>query len=327
MLTLQFAAFVGAAVLVPTGVILLGLGLFRSGSTDALESVPDELVPHPIARLVPTDHRSTSTERQECRARLGPSYDAHLVIVADIFARRPAGLHGVLMEARDLPIDDLVTVSAYLTGPRMGLDRALRLGTAEAHRSVVACLVSGLRRFPTYRGACFGVARTVGVPLDVYRPGRTLIEPAFIRAETERAGSWSDGRTSVDTEIVYVFWSRNGRQVGALGTSPGTVMFAAGSKFRVLAVQCALADDGPGVVFLSECAKFGSFARDWPLARFGLLRWWILTRLRREMADEPAKATQAQLRPPAELGFTPGFDQTGRPYREDLSQPVQAAAR
>jgi hypothetical protein len=174
VLTLQFAAFLGAAVLVPVGAILLGLGLFRSESADR-GSAPGELVPHPIGRLVPTDHRSTPAERQECRARLGPSYDAHLVIVADIFARRPAGLHGVLMEARDLPIDDLVTVSAYLTGPRMGLDRALRLGTAEVHRSVVACLISGLRRFPAHRGACFGVARAVGVPLDAGRlPGRVL---------------------------------------------------------------------------------------------------------------------------------------------------------
>jgi hypothetical protein len=326
VLNLQFVAFLGAAVLVPTGAILLGLGLFRSESPDALESAPGELLPHPIARLVPTDHRSTPAERQECRARLGPSYDAHLVIVADIFARRPAGLHGVLMEARDLPIDDLVTVSAYLTGPRMGLDRALRLGTAEVHRSVVACLISGLRRFPAHRGACFGVARAVGVPLDVYRPGRTLIEPAFIRAEAERSASWSDGRTPADTEIVFVLWSRNGRQVGALGTSPGTVMFAAGSKFRVLDVQSATADDGPGVVFLSECAKFGSFAREWPLARFGLKRWWILTQLRREMTGELATTTEAAHRPPVELGFTPGFDQTGRPYQED-QQPLQTAAR
>jgi hypothetical protein len=326
VLTLQFVALLGAAVLVPTGAILIALGLFRSGST-APEAAAGELVPHPIPRSTPPDHRSTDAERQECRVRLGPSYDAHLVIVADVLARRPAALRGVLMELADLPIDDLVTVSAYLTGPPIGLNRALRHGTAEMHRSVIACLTSGLNKLPVHQGVCFGVARTVGIPLDVYRPGRTIIEPAFIQAHSEWSTTWCTGTDAVDTEIIFAFWSRTGRQVGSLATRPDTVVFAAGTKFRVLGSQDCQSGDGPGVVFLSECPRFGSFAREWPLARFGLGKRRILARLRHRVSTEIAKPSETVRQPTTELGFTPGFDQTGRPYQEDLNLPTQSALR
>ncbi len=322
MLTLQSVALIGAAVLVPIGAILLGLALFRAGSPTDPSTTPCELVPHPIRQLVPADHRSTHAERQECRSRLGPSYDAHLVIVADILARRPGELSSVLMDSQDSPTDDLVTVSTYLTGPRIGLDRALRNGTAAGQRAIAACLTSGLHRFPAHRGACYGVARAVGVPVDVYQTGQTIVEPAFIQARTEPPCT-SSTTSAVDTEIIFAFWSRTARLVGPFAANPHTVVFAAGAKFRVLGVQTCEQSDAPGVVFLSECPKFGGFAREWRITRLGLRTWWILAQFRQQMDIDPTEPVEAGLHTPSVLGFTPGFDQTGRPYQEDSSQAVQ----
>ncbi len=94
------------------------------------------------------------------------------------------------------------------------------------------------------------MARRVGVPLDVYLPGRIVVEPAFIRADTH----WSPPEPSTveDTEIVFAFWSRTGRQVGALGTDSNTVLFATGTSFRVLDVTPATIGGRPGIVFLGE---------------------------------------------------------------------------
>lgn len=309
MLSLQVVvALLGAVVLVPTGVILLSLGLPRPGLTAmGKESATGGLVPHPVRRFISSDHRSTPAERRECRARLGPRYDAHLVVVADIMARRPAVLRDIMMETQELPIEDLVTLSAYLDGPPIGLDRTLRKGTAEVHRAVIACLTSGLRRFPAHRGACFGVAHAVGVPLDVYVPGRTIVEPAFLRTGTQPPPRFSAGAAASDTEIVFAFWSRTGRQVGSLGTDPNTVIFAAGTRFRVLSVKSPTTSDEPGIVFLSEGRGSG------PL---GLGKRRIVSQLQRQMTVDSARTAAAAQHPPPALGFTPGFDGTGRPYQE-----------
>ena len=317
----------------PAGVILLRRGLSHPVPRRQPRHLPPagestsrstgELVPHPVRRLVPADHHSTAAERQECRARLGATYDAQLVAVADSLARRPAALRAIAMDPHELPIDDLVTVSAYLNGPPIGLDRALRKGTAEVHRAVIACLVSGLRRFPAHHGPCYGVARAVGVPLDVYIPGRTVIEPAFIRADPQWSPEWSAGAVADDTEIVFAFWSRTGRQVGALGTGgtrgAGAVVFVAGTRFRVLGVQTGSASAGPGVVFLSECPKSTGLAGLGLRIRLELGKPRSLIQLRRQM-NVPAETGGIDLRPTRVLGFTPGFDPTGRPYQEELTQ-------
>jgi hypothetical protein len=322
--SLQVAAFLGAIVLLPLGAILIALGVRQPRSVAADPAAIGGPVPHPISRVVPANHRSTSAERQECRLRLGPSYDAQLVAVADNLAQRPAALRAITMESGDLPIDDLVTVSTYLHGPPTGLDRALRKGAAESHRAVIACLASGLRRFPFHHGACYGVARRVGVPLDVYQPGRTIVEPAFIRTDTRWSpGRFSDGSAS-DTEIVFAFWSRTGREVGALAADSTTVLFTAGTSFRVLGVRPPAADHGPAVVFLAECPSGSSPSQ--LLARAGLGRRRILAQLRRPLtagvaAGAGTESAGSELSPLAELAFTPGFDATGRPYREEPHQP------
>jgi len=331
VLTLQVVAFVGAAMLLPTGAILIAFGLRRPrpSLTPRTAAVAGGLVPHPIRRLVSADHRSTFSERQECRLRLGPKYDTHLVVVADNLARRPAALRGITMEQNDLPIDDLVTVSTYLHGPPTGLDRALRNGTTESHRAVIACLVSGLRRFPFHQGPCYGIARAVGVPLDVYQPGRTIVEPAFIRTDTGWSPAKSDGLAGNDTEIVFAFWSRTGRQVGALGSGSDTVLFTAGTSFRVLAVLPAAAGGGPGVVFLDEHPTATRSVRGGLPVPLGLGQRRILAQLRRQLtavaatpgSTKPGTARTANLHPLPDLSFTPGFDETGRPYQEEPGQP------
>ena len=88
------------------------------------------------------------------------------------------------------------------------------------------------------------------------------------------------------------------------------MLFSAGTSFRVLLVTPA--QDGPGVVFLSENPKPAG-VRGLPLS--ALAHRNVLRRLRRAMnPGEPGPAAAMR-----ELGFTPGFDETGRPYREESS--------
>lgn len=316
-------------MLLPTGVLLLALGLWHPRSaTGELDSAVGGPVPHPVSRLVPANHRSTDAERQECRVRLGSNYDAQLVVVADNLAQRPAALRSIAMEPNDLPIDDLVAVSTYLHGPPTGLDRALRIGAAESHRAVIACLTSGLRRFPFHHGACYSVARQVGVPADAYLPGRTIVEPAFIRTDTQASPCRLASPAVDDTEIVFAFWSRTGREVGAFGAGSATVIFTAGTSFQVLGVRPAAAGGGPAVVFLSESPRTPGLGSNRTLVRAGLGQRRILAQLRRQLAigssesgSPPSggrRAARTQPRPLPVLGFTPGFDDTGRPYREEL---------
>jgi hypothetical protein len=78
------------------------------------------------------------------------------------------------------------------------------------------------------------------------------------------------------------------------------------------------------VVFLRECARFEGLA--WPDQSVitGLGRKRIFGQLRRQLAGGStgglAGTSKVDLGLLPELGFTPGFDATGRPYQEQPSQ-------
>jgi hypothetical protein len=124
-------------------------------------------------------------------------------------------------------VSDLVAVCAYLNGGRTELARALVEGRIDALMPYIHCVVSGLRRLPSYRGIaiCGG---QVGVA-EVVLPGSVVAEPDIRQAVTTLSCALS-GPTE------FVIWSATARRLDGLEPEEPVqrIAFPPGSRFRVL---------------------------------------------------------------------------------------------
>ncbi|WP_051423030.1 hypothetical protein [Salinispora tropica] len=262
---------------------------------------PAAEAPLPPARVWP-DQRSTAAQRHRLRAALGTYYDLHARVVARLLAQHP-GLR--VLPAGDEPdalMTDLIAVRAFLMGDRSSVAAALRSTSDVGDLAFLACLASGLRRLPSYRGVVYSSVPTQYAS-HVYPEGRSFWEPTFLEASTTRVAAGAEM-----TDLVV--WSSNGRHVGGVvgGGDTHRVVFPAWSRFVVLGHRPAGSD---------RCAAV--FLRDAPTesgqvdaARNQRLR----ERLEALTAAGGTASCQAATDPGwAESGELPGCDQTGRPYQ------------
>ncbi|MFI0444800.1 hypothetical protein [Actinomadura sp. 6N118] len=177
-------------------------------------------------------YRSTEEERRRFRDTGGTTCERHLAAVGRLLTERPA-LRGALSdEPGSTATIDLSALRAYLSGDLPDLDAALRSGELGDLRPEAACAVSGLRYLAADRGPVYFTAEVSGAEAETYAPGLTLLEPGFIRA-TSRPPT----RTGA---TLFSIMSRTARRVGPLTDGdPGGVVFAAGTRFTVLAVDPA----------------------------------------------------------------------------------------
>ncbi|MEW2519472.1 hypothetical protein [Actinacidiphila alni] len=178
---------------------------------------------------------SRAGERAGFRGMAGGEWERH-ARGADAMLAAVAGLRG---DEREAARADLAAVHAYLTaeeGPlhHRELVRGLRAGE-ERLRPYAACVASGLRRLPSYRGiALRGGAADGGGP----EAGALLHDPAPVAALTRPPAG--DGALPPR----YAIWSSAGRR------TPDGIVFAPGTGFRVLGTWKAPA--GTTVVLLRE---------------------------------------------------------------------------
>ncbi|WP_035839309.1 hypothetical protein [Kitasatospora azatica] len=258
--------------------------------TQAPEPEPTrEPVAEPVAQtfpvravvLVPRLHASTPEERQRYREHAGSRHEKHVVAVARALAQRPA-LRGASprssREAEDVVAVDLAALRAYLCGEPLNLDDVLRSANPSPARAHTACLVSGLRVLPAYRGAVFRSARLSAEALARYRPGLPLIEPGFVSGATSPAGvpaphpaaepgtkpspepgRAAGGEAPGTARVRYAVWSQTARRTGWLdtGSAGEEALFVAGTEFLVLDVEAAQ-ESGPAVVYLRESPRAGA---------------------------------------------------------------------
>lgn len=87
---------------------------------------------------------------------------------------------------------------------------------------------------------------------DALVAGQEIVEPGFLPAIANPA-------IRVPGEVEYVIWSVTGRRVGALAGTAGRdrVVFAASSRFRVLAVVAAAPPEQVSRVYLRELPAAG----------------------------------------------------------------------
>ncbi|WP_188984522.1 hypothetical protein [Saccharopolyspora thermophila] len=208
-------------------------------ATETTAELPPSLVP--VTSRNPwfdADHHSTAEEQTAFAAAAGTAYNDALAGVNSALALTPALRAGIAEGAKA----DFVAVRLYTGRTRFGaveVNRALRAGDITSLRDYIACLISGLRRLPVHNGATF--RRTTNE--SCYEAGQIVIEPGFVSA-------CGDGAPNIaDAGVDVVIWSRSGRRVRALSDGePGEVVFAADTRFKVLAVP----RDGLAAVLFRE---------------------------------------------------------------------------
>ncbi|MFD9123248.1 hypothetical protein [Kitasatospora sp. NPDC059571] len=193
------------------------------------------------------DHRSSLPERSLLRDALSRRYDAHARAIAQTLATNP-GLRGSLSAPNDgSDMGDLVAVRVLLGGDRP-LDPQGR-PSSRVDAAWAACVASGLRRLPSYRGPVHYRGVPSGWESDALIPGRTLRCSQVLRTSLLPP-------VGTQKQTVTVVWSLNGRRTGVLavaGTAEEAV-FPGNSLFRVLEVQRDDADV-PSLVLLREISR------------------------------------------------------------------------
>ncbi|MFE1265278.1 hypothetical protein ACFW5X_32770 [Streptomyces albogriseolus] len=176
-------------------------------------------------------HRSEPADRRGIRPLLAADWEALAAMVQRALTHLPG-----LRTSHDLEglRTDLIAVSGYLTASGGAMeDDALRARLRHQDAAVAAllgCIASGLSHLPCHRGAAL---RTAGLLSEDYAllPGEEVGEAVPVRAAAVGAAY------GTLTEDHYLLWSATGRRTDALvpgGDGPGQVLFAPGTRFRVL---------------------------------------------------------------------------------------------
>lgn len=254
-----------------------------STSPESPSEAPGQAVLREVTYVpVLPNHRSSAAERQVLRSHVGADWERHTRAAQRTLTAlpglRPAG------DEDDEPLADLAALYAYLGAVegRLGereLAAALNRRDPDAV-AYLACLASGLRRLPSYRGATVLTAGVFDDATAMLLPGEEVgvAVPVITHAVDE---PWYP--TLADDH--YLIWSSTGRRVGSFAeagpSAPTDVVFGPGSRFRVLEVRDR---GGASVVVLREVPP-GT-----PPTAPGMLGTAdvpVLERLR-ALADEPA---------------------------------------
>ncbi|MEU3185088.1 hypothetical protein ABZ707_12930 [Streptomyces sp. NPDC006923] len=208
--------------------------------------------PAPVTALPPVPfhpgHSSTEAERTAFRALADTVWERHGAAVVRTLTRMPA-LRGQEQEAARA---DLIALQLYLRtaeGPLShdALNTALRSGD-ERLLPYAACVASGLRRLPSFRGTVLRGA-TAAVGTGGLSPGSVLRDPGPVSA----LPLGSDG--PVPGGARCAIWSVTGRRVRSLFDAAGSaeprdeVVFPPGTAFRILDLRT---DGGSPLVLLRE---------------------------------------------------------------------------
>ncbi|HEY2441841.1 MAG TPA: hypothetical protein VGI31_01775 [Streptosporangiaceae bacterium] len=255
--------------------------------------------------LVSRDHRSSAAERLHYRESAA-RYQTHLVAVRRMLTQRPGLRSAASAEGDDAVVTDFAAVLDFLADDQRSLACAVRSPGA-GHDPRVPCVVSGLRRLPSFTGAVFSSASLPPQAAGGYAPGTALVEPAFVYAS-------SAGRVLLEGNVEYIIWSQTGKRVAALAADFGgdEIVFAAATAYKVL--KADVTGSGPARVFLRESPR----PADAAVRPVGLdeMDRRILERLMTAAAqrDQVAAEDRVLARLPGSTGQPIGLDARGAPF-------------
>jgi hypothetical protein len=176
------------------------------------------------------------------------------VLVRRALTQRPGLRTAGPGEADDAVITDYAALIDYLADDRDAIGFALHSkGTAGDAR--MACVLSGLRRLPSYTGVVFATASAAGAGALAYQVGADLVEPAFVAASATPVAV-------AEGDVDYLIWSETGKRIAALATGAGhdEILFAAGTCYRVLRVETGRPGGAAARILLHEHAAPGAGA-------------------------------------------------------------------
>ncbi|MGW6449968.1 hypothetical protein [Lentzea sp. NPDC055074] len=182
------------------------------------------------AALVPD--RGVDEERAWLRRALSREYAAVANSVSRVLSESP-GFQGALERSSGGVLTDAAAIRLYLSRQGDGLDLPLRSGAVGPHVPFARCVVSGLSRLPSHRGAAVFSASPTAREWELYRSRRYFTEWGFVNALTTPCAGQRDA-----TEADVLLWSMTARRTKLLepDEDPVTerVLFVPGTSFKVL---------------------------------------------------------------------------------------------
>lgn len=214
-----------------------------TGRTDSAQ--PQPTPSSAASALLPT--RGVNDERSWLRKKLGARYGVLENTIARVLAEHP-GFQGAQSSSEALV--DAVAVRLYLSEQGADLDAALRSATVGPHVPFARCVVAGLRRLPTHRGATVFRTTPTSAQWRRYRRRKLLTDWGFVNALTTPYGG-QDGTADV---LVWSITARRTRLL-ELDEAPveDRVLFMPGTSFKVLDLT-EPEGDRRGTILLRELA-------------------------------------------------------------------------
>ncbi|MEU6128255.1 hypothetical protein ABZ805_03680 [Saccharopolyspora sp. NPDC047091] len=190
-------------------------------------------------------------ERTWLRRTLSREFDAMAHSVSRILSEHP-GFQGDPRSSADV-LTDTVAVRLYLTERGEAIDRSLRTAANGPHVPFARCVVSGLSKLPSHRGATVFSATPTPEQWELYRQRRLVTEWGFTHALTEPSADQ-------DGEIDVLVWSMTARRTKLLelddaDRADDRVVFVPGTSFKVLETTEATAEEPRRRVLLRELAS------------------------------------------------------------------------
>lgn len=175
--------------------------------------------------------RELTEERAWLRRTLSRDFDAMAHSISRILSEHP-GFQGTGGRSSADVLTDTVAVRLYLSERGESIDQALRAGENGPHVPFARCVVSGLTRLPSHRGATVFTASPTQRQWELYRQRRLVTEWGFSHALTEPS---ADQQGEVDVLV----WSMTARRTkllepGGADRADNRVVFVPGTSFKIL---------------------------------------------------------------------------------------------
>ncbi|MGW5648968.1 hypothetical protein ACWEV3_23415 [Saccharopolyspora sp. NPDC003752] len=207
--------------------------------------------PKPAASALVADHGLTE-ERAWLRRTLSRDFDTMSHSTSRILSEHP-GFQGSDGRSSADVLTDAVAVRLHLSERGEAIDHALRTGENGPHVPFARCVVSGLTRLPSHRGATTFTASPTPQQWQLYEQRRLVTDWSFIHALTEPSPDQQG-------EVDVLMWSMTARRTkllepGGADEVDNRVVFVPGTSFKILEMAEPGADGARGRILLRELAE------------------------------------------------------------------------
>jgi hypothetical protein len=192
-----------------------------------------------VAKVQPTpspeasallSRRGIDDERAWLRKTLSHEFGVMANSIARVLSEHP-GFQGALSRSSAEVLTDAVAVRLYLSEQGVAIDEALRTATVGPHVPFARCVVAGLSRLPSHRGATIFTTTPTDAQWELYKEKRLFTEWGF-------ANSLIEPCSSQEGEVDVLMWSMTARRTKLLepddDRTEDRVLFIPGTSFKVL---------------------------------------------------------------------------------------------